>query len=120
VNASPLCTGCAVGRATQLGWLAAAFSLLLPGAGQAYNGQFGKAVAVFFLAPLIVPWLWGVYDAATTAEAIARGEIASATVPTGGVVLALKIIWVPAAFIYGSLAAMALAGIVGAMGTLFS
>jgi hypothetical protein len=120
VNAATLCTGCAVGRETQKAWLAAVFGLLLPGAGQVYNGDIGKAVAVFVLGPLVVPWLWGVYDAAAGAEAIARGERKATTVPTGGVLLALKIVWLPAALLYGAVVVTVLALIVGAVGAALS
>ncbi len=111
VNSRAFCTGCGVGRATQLGWLAAVFGLLLPGAGQAYNGQFGKAVVVLVTSPIVIPWLWGVYDAASTAEQIALGRVESSTVPTGGVLIALKILWLPVAAIYGTLLTLILAGV---------
>jgi hypothetical protein len=44
-------------------WAAAAASLLLPGAGQAWNGELGKAALVLLTFWLIVPWIWGVVDA---------------------------------------------------------
>jgi len=43
--------------------LRALASLVLPGAGQAWNGQIGKAVLVLLTSPLVVPWIWGVCDA---------------------------------------------------------
>lgn len=116
VNAAALCAGCAVGRETQQAWLAALFGLLLPGAGQVYNGDFAKAAAVFLLAPLIVPWLWGVYDAAVTAERTAAGERDAATVPTGGVLLALKIVWVPVALGYGLVVSLIATALFAALG----
>ncbi len=118
VNAAALCMGCAVGRATQTSWLAAAFSLLLPGAGQVYNGQFGKAVTVFLLAPLAAPWLWGVYDAAVTADRIAAGDVTAATVPTGGVLLGLKIVWLPVAVFYVVLSSLAVTALMAGVGAL--
>jgi hypothetical protein len=118
VNSAALCSGCAVGRETQKSWLAGAFALLLPGSGQVYNGQLGKGAAVFLLAPLVLPWLWGVYDAATTAEEIASGRRAASTVPTGGMLLALKILWVPVAFLYGGLLFALIAGITAGIGAL--
>lgn len=119
-NSAAFCSGCGVGRETQKSWLAAAFSLFLPGAGQVYNGDLGKAVAVFLLAPLILPWLWGVYDAATNADAIARGARDAATVPTGGVLLGLKIVWVPMALLYGLLSSFVLAALIGGLGAIMS
>ena len=44
-------------------WLRALASLLLPGAGQAMNGEPGKAIAVLLTCWLIVPWIFGVFDA---------------------------------------------------------
>ncbi len=49
-------------------WLAAAASLLLPGAGQAWNGEWRKALLVLLTFWLIVPWIWGVVDAWRTAR----------------------------------------------------
>ena len=119
VNAAVLCAGCAVGRETQKAWLAAVFGLVLPGAGQVYNGDFVKAAAVFLFAPLVVPWLWGVYDAAVTAERIATGERDATTVPTGGVLLALKIVWVPVALGYGVVMSLIVTALYAALGAAF-
>ena len=44
-------------------WAHAFASLILPGAGQAFNGQPVKAVAVLLTCWLIVPWIFGVVDA---------------------------------------------------------
>jgi predicted RNA-binding Zn-ribbon protein involved in translation (DUF1610 family) len=44
-------------------WTHAAASLVLPGAGQAMNGEPGKAIAVLLTCWLIVPWIIGVVDA---------------------------------------------------------
>jgi TM2 domain-containing membrane protein YozV len=44
-------------------WLCAAASLLLPGSGQAWNGQPGKALAFLLTFWLVVPWIWSVIDA---------------------------------------------------------
>lgn len=49
---------------------------LIPGAGQLYNGQVGKGLTLFFLTgflsafpPLaVVPWVWGIVDAHSTAR----------------------------------------------------
>ncbi len=46
------------------------FSLFLPGFGQVYNGQLVKGTLIFFFSWLIVPWMYGVFDAYTTAEKI--------------------------------------------------
>ncbi len=44
-------------------WLHAAASGVLPGAGQALNGEPRKAIAVLLTCWLVVPWIWGVVDA---------------------------------------------------------
>lgn len=51
--------------------LAAAAGALVPGAGQAYNGQPGKALLVLLTAPLVLPWALGVWDALSVARKIA-------------------------------------------------
>ena len=43
-------------------------SLIFPGAGQAWNGQLGKAAGILLTAPFVVPWLFGCYDAYETAR----------------------------------------------------
>lgn len=54
-------TRATVSRATP--WAHALASLILPGAGQAWNGQPGKAVLVLLTSWLILPWVYGVVDA---------------------------------------------------------
>lgn len=49
-------TGHSVGTATVL-------SVLLPGAGQAYNGQPWKGLFVLIFSVLLLPWLLGIWDA---------------------------------------------------------
>ena len=101
VNSRVYCSACAVGRAPQHPWLAALFSVALPGAGQVYNGRFDKGALFFLTAPLVVPWVWGVVDAAQDAEAIASGKAEASTVPTGIVLVVLKLVWLPVALVYG-------------------
>ena len=60
-------------------WAHAFASLLLPGAGQAFNGEPVKAVAVLLTCWLIVPWIFGVVDAWRVAR---RRSLAS--VPRNG------------------------------------
>lgn len=115
-NSRPYCPGCGVGRANQLPAIAGLFSLFAPGLGQVYNGQFGKAVAVFFLAPFVIPWIWGVFDAVKEATSIRSGAVEARTIPTGPLLLALKIVFIPIALFYIFLVAVigaAIAGVVG-------
>jgi TM2 domain-containing membrane protein YozV len=46
-------------------------ALLIPGAGQAYNGQPIKGFFLLFLSALVLPWLYSVYDAWSRARTIA-------------------------------------------------
>lgn len=41
-------------------------SIFIPGGGHIYLGQYLKGLLILFLAWLIVPWLYGIYDAYTT------------------------------------------------------
>jgi len=54
-------------------WMALLVALLIPGAGQAYNGRPVKAFFLLFLSVLVLPWLYSLYDA----WAGARGIVAS-------------------------------------------
>jgi hypothetical protein len=52
--------------------LATTAAVLVPGAGQAYNGQPVRGVFVLFLTPFVLPYLAGIWQANTTAGRIAR------------------------------------------------
>ena len=52
--------------------LAAVLSVIIPGAGQCYNGQIGKGLLFFFTAWLIIPWIWAIFDAYNSANRINR------------------------------------------------
>ena len=63
---------------------AAGLSFLFPGLGQVYNGQTGKGLLVIFgvlagllamLIPGVAVWIFGVYDAYTTAQGMNAGTI---------------------------------------------
>jgi len=65
-------------------FLAAACSSFLPGLGQVYNGELGKGIAVFFgtligafvlLIPGLVAWMYGLYDAWSTAQKMNSGQV---------------------------------------------
>jgi hypothetical protein len=91
---NPLCTECAriikgqtfcqscsrtVGEGEEFAsprnpWAALFLSILLPGLGQAYNGQSFKAFLIFVSGILVVPWVYGVYDAFHSARKINRHE----------------------------------------------
>ena len=46
--------------------------LLVPGAGQAYNGQVLAAFGLLLISPLLVPWIWGAIAAHRRAQTIAE------------------------------------------------
>jgi TM2 domain-containing membrane protein YozV len=64
--------------------IAAIGSFFFPGTGQVYNGEFGKGLAIFFgtmigmfifFIPGIAIWIYGMYDAYTTAKRMNLNEI---------------------------------------------
>jgi TM2 domain-containing membrane protein YozV len=48
--------------------LAAVASFLIPGLGQIYLGKIGKGIVILLLCWLIIPWLYGIYDAYKSAN----------------------------------------------------
>lgn len=59
-------------------WLHAACGAIVPGAGQALNGQLLRGVGVLLTCWLIVPWIWGIADAWRTAHRMAIAPAADA------------------------------------------
>lgn len=53
--------------------LATLVAHVIPGAGQAYNRQWAKAMLVCVTSPFILPWLFGIFDAYRTATRINAG-----------------------------------------------
>jgi TM2 domain-containing membrane protein YozV len=69
-------------------------SFIFIGSGQVYNGQTGKGIGILIgviitsfipVLPLIV-WIYGLYDAYTTAQKMNKGEIAYIESSTGKVI----------------------------------
>ena len=50
-------------------------SLPSPGAGQLYNGFAGRGVLVWLLSPFVVPWIYGIWEARSTARAMNEGSV---------------------------------------------
>lgn len=48
--------------------LAAVLSTIFPGGGQVYNGDFFKALVIFFTSPFIIPWFIGIIDGYCSAK----------------------------------------------------
>ncbi len=101
-----LCRTCfvkRVGEATKVKHsplIAALLSLLIPGAGQIYNGQAKKGIAYLLGFWLIFPWLFGIKDAYANAKEIARYKLVPRYKP--GSVAAL-VIGVALFVVYGSI-----------------
>ena len=64
--------------------LAAIASFLCSGLGQVYNGSLGKGILIFFgtligsmifMIPGIIVWVYGIYDAYTTAKKMNEGQL---------------------------------------------
>jgi len=43
--------------------LMAALSFIIPGLGQMLMGRVGRGLVIFFLSWLVIPWIYGIYDA---------------------------------------------------------
>ncbi|MFC1576312.1 hypothetical protein ACFL3J_01430 [Candidatus Omnitrophota bacterium] len=55
--------------------LATILSFLVGGLGQIYNGQAWKGLAIFLTSWLIIPWIYGIFDANITAHKINEGKV---------------------------------------------
>jgi TM2 domain-containing membrane protein YozV len=82
-------------------WLAALLSVFFFGAGQAYNGQIQKGIALLilvflglfvFLVPGILVWAYGIYDAANSARKMNAREITCIPTQVGRLVLFIFIV----------------------------
>lgn len=47
-------------------------SIFIPGGGQIYLGEYLKGLLILLLSWLILPWLYGIYDAHTSASGFNR------------------------------------------------
>ena len=47
-------------------------SIIFPGGGQFYNGHVGKGILIFCTWWLLIPWIYGVFDAYSSANRINR------------------------------------------------
>lgn len=100
VNTKPYCEACAANHQEQNPLLAFLFAFLVPGMGQVYNGQWQKGLFIFLTGWLLVPWIYGIFDAVTVANEIRNGSRESSTVPPGYLLLALKLGIIPFSCIY--------------------
>jgi TM2 domain-containing membrane protein YozV len=88
-------------------------SIIIPGLGQVYNGEFGKGIVIFlgtliglfiFIIPGLIVWIYGVYNAHSTAEKMNKKEIPFKATKTAHVVifivLAIFIIIIAVALVF--------------------
>jgi TM2 domain-containing membrane protein YozV len=77
-------------------WIAVLLSVFIFGAGQAYNGQIKKGIALLiltflglfaFILPGILVWLYGIYDAGMISRKMNTGEIVCTPTQSGRVAL---------------------------------
>lgn len=54
--------------------IATLLSVFVPGTGQIYNGQVGKGILIFISAGLIIPYIFGIFDAYLIAQKLNRNE----------------------------------------------
>lgn len=99
------CKGCISDRAEGVSVqerspvLAAIMSFIIAGSGQLYNGQVGKGLLIFFTAWLIIPWIYGIFDAHATAKKINEGEIMPET-SSGCVIAGFCVILIVPVFVF--------------------
>lgn len=87
--------------------LAAILSFIVAGLGQVYNGQIGKGILIFFTAWLIIPWIYGIFDAYSVAKKINEGKITPSSEGCATAILFVIILFVIISVI-GLLAAIAI------------
>lgn len=98
--------------------VAAILAFFFTGSGQVYNGNVGKGIGILigtiigyfiFVIPGIIVWIYGVYDAYTTAQKMNKGEIPYVETRMGQVIafiiaeiiIAIIVFVILAAFIVG-------------------
>jgi competence protein ComGC len=93
--------------------VAAILSFIIGGLGQIYNGQIGKGILILLTSWLIIPWIYGIFDAYAVAQKINKGEIVPSS---GGASLAALVLIVVliAISMVGCLAAIAIPNFVRA------
>lgn len=88
-------------------------SFFFPGLGSVYNGDTLKGVAIYigviigvflFIVPGIIVWVFGMYDAYTTAKKMNEGRIPFKPTNTTAMIVFIVIVLIPGgiAFAFGS------------------
>jgi TM2 domain-containing membrane protein YozV len=99
--------------------LSAVLSFIFAGSGQVYNGELGKGILflvgtiigffIFFI-PGVIIWIYGIYDAYTTAEKMNKGEISFRDVTAESVIVYILVFI--AAIVLAIFLAIAIAAII--------
>ena len=115
--------------------IAALCSFVIPGLGQVYNGEVGKAIAVligtlvgalFFIVPGVVVWIFGMYDAYSTAGKMTKGVVPYRSTSTAGMIgycivaLILMVVFLVIGLIIFALAILGSSGGIGGMNGLLN
>ena len=103
--------------------LAAIASFLFPGLGQVYNGGFARGLCFFFgtligylifIIPGLIIWIYGIYDAYKTANAMNKGETPFVPHSTNHII-AFIVIGIVAFIIYYIILTALVAMLIGSM-----
>ncbi len=98
--------------------LAALLSFVVAGAGQMYNGQIGKGLAILFTCWLVAPWIYGIFDAYATARKINSGKIVpKVTAGSAAVAIGVSAMVLFIVFLVGLMAAIAIPNFIRARNT---
>ncbi len=84
----------------------------MPGLGQLYNGDYLKAVIIFLTGWLLLPWVYGLFDAVLVAQEIAEGKRLEQGIPPGYIILGLKVGALFFSCLYISLVWMLISGVI--------
>jgi TM2 domain-containing membrane protein YozV len=107
--------------------LSAILGFIFAGSGQVYNGELGKGILILvgtviglfiFVIPGIIVWIFGIYDAYTTAEKMNKGEVPFRDVTAEGVIayiLAFLAVIILAVFLAIAVAAIIFGAVLGSI-----
>jgi hypothetical protein len=112
VNTRPYCEACAAHHHQHSPLTALLFGLLVPGLGQLYNGDYLKAVIIFLTGWLLLPWVYGLFDAVPVAQEIAEGKRLEQGIPPGYIILGLKVSALFFSCLYISLVWVLISGVI--------